>query len=130
MPVFKTISGFRKDNRQAIRKACLSFVELCQELELFSAALVAIDGSKVKAVNSRDNNYIQNSVKRRLKNTQKNIGRYLAKLDAVDRELPELREVTANELKRKIASIEAKMTELKQRNVHGVEKIISTLQPA
>ena len=115
MPVFKTIAGFRKDNRQAIRKVCLSFVELCRELELFSATLVAIDGSKFKAVNSRDNNYTQNSVKRRLKNTQKNIDRYLAKLDAVDREEPELREVTAKELKKKIASMEVKMVELRQR---------------
>jgi hypothetical protein len=44
-----------------------AFVELCRELELFSATLVAIDGSKFKAVNNRDNNYTQNSVKRRLK---------------------------------------------------------------
>jgi transposase len=115
MPAFKTIADFRKDNRQAIRRVCLEFVELCREWELYSAVLVAIDGSKFKAVNSRDNNYTRNSVKRRLKNTQKNIDRYLAKLDAVDREEPEIREVTAKELKKKIASMEAKMAELKQR---------------
>jgi len=117
MPVFKTIAGFRKDNRQAIHKVCLSFVELCRELKLFSATLVAIDGNKFKAVNSRDNNYTRNSVKRRLKNTQKNIDRYLAKLDAVDREEPEIREVTADELKQKIASMEAKMEGLKAREI-------------
>ena len=102
MPVFKTIAGFRKDNRQAIRKVCLSFVELCRELELFSAKLVAIDGSKFKAVNSRDKNFTRKSVKRRIKKTQANIDRYLAKLDAVDEEEPEIREVTADELKQKI----------------------------
>ena len=115
MPVFKTIAGFRKDNRQAIRKVCLSFVELCRELELFSAKLVAIDGSKFKAVNSRDKNFTRKSVKRRMKKTQANIDRYLAKLDAVDEEEPELREVTADELKQKIASMEAKMEELNAR---------------
>jgi transposase len=115
MPVFKTIAGFRKDNRQAIRKVCLSFVELCRELELFSAKLVAIDGSKFKAVNSRDKNFTRKSVTRRIKKTQANIDRYLAKLDAVDDEEPELREVTADELKQKIASMEAKMEELKAR---------------
>ena len=117
MPVFKTIAGFRKDNRQAIRKVCLSFVELCRELELFSAKLVAIDGSKFKAVNSRDKNFTRKSVRRRMKKTQANIDRYLAKLDAVDDEEPELREVTADELKQKIASMEAKMEELKAREI-------------
>src|SRR5210317_1806566 len=66
MPAFKTIADFRKDNREAISRVCLEFVELCRELELFSAALVAIDGSKFKAVNSRDRNYTRKSVKRRL----------------------------------------------------------------
>ena len=103
MPVFKTITSFRKENRQAIRKVCLSFVELCRELDLFSAKLVAIDGSKFKAVNSRDKNFTKKSVKRRIKKTQANIDRYLAKLDAVDEEEPEIRELTAEELRQKIA---------------------------
>jgi transposase len=112
MPSFKTIADFRKDNRKAIRQVCVEFVGLCRELELFSATLVAIDGSKFKAVNSRDQNFTKNSVKRRLKKTQANIDRYLAKLDQADQEEPEIREVTAAELKQKIASMEAKMEEL------------------
>jgi len=112
MPDFKTIADFRKDNRKAIRRVCMEFVGVCRELELFSATLVAIDGSKFKAVNSRDKNFTRKSVKRRLKKTQANIDRYLAKLDAVDKEEPEIREVTAQELKQKIASMEAKMEEL------------------
>ena len=92
---------------------CVEFVGVCRELELFSATLVAIDGSKFKAVNSRDKNFTKKSVKRRLRKTQANIDRYLAKLDAADREEPEIREVTAEELKQKIASMEAKMVELK-----------------
>jgi transposase len=118
MPDFKTIADFRKDNRQAIRRVCMEFVGVCRELQLFSATLVAIDGSKFKAVNSRDKNFTRKSVKLRLKKTQANIDRYLAKLDAVDREEPEIREVTAEELQQKIASMEAKMEELK---VHEAE---------
>ena len=113
MPDFKTIADFRKDNKKAIRRVCVEFVGVCRELELFSATLVAIDGSKFKAVNSRDKNFTSKSVKRRLQKTQANIDRYLAKLDAVDKEEPEVREVTAAELKQKIASMEAKMEELK-----------------
>jgi transposase len=113
MPSFKTIADFRKDNRKAIRRVCTEFVGICRALELFSATLVAIDGSKFKAVNSRDKNFTQKSVKRRLKKTQANIDRYLAMLDQADQEEPEIREVSAAELKQKIASMEAKMEQLK-----------------
>jgi transposase len=56
MPHFKTIADFRKDNGEA-RKVCREFVVLCRRLELFSEASVAIDGSKFKAVNTRDRNF-------------------------------------------------------------------------
>ena len=117
MPDYKTIADFRKDNRKAIRRVCVEFVGVCRELKLFSATLVAIDGSKFKAVNSRDKNFTRKSVQRRLEKTQANIDRYLAKLDAVDTEEPEIREVTAAALKQKIASMEAKMEALKQHEV-------------
>ena len=57
MPDFKTIANFRKDNGKAICGVCKQFVVLCQQLGLFSEALVAIDGSKFKAVNNRDKNF-------------------------------------------------------------------------
>jgi transposase len=50
-PDFKTIADFRKDNGPAIRATCKQFVLLCRQLDLFSEAIVAIDGSKFKAVN-------------------------------------------------------------------------------
>jgi transposase len=59
MPDFKTIADFRKDNGEAIRKVCREFVVLCRRLGLFSEASVAIDGSKFKAVNTRDRNFTQ-----------------------------------------------------------------------
>jgi transposase len=114
-PDFKTISDFRRDNRKAIRRVCREFVELCRELDLFSKTLVAIDGSKFKAVNSRDKNFTRKSVVRRIKKTEANIERYLAKLDAADRQEPEIREITTEELRRKIASMEAKLDELNER---------------
>ena len=64
-------------------------------------------------INSRDKNFTRGSVKLRIKKTRANIDRYLAKLDAADKEEPEIAEVTAAELKQKIASMEAKMDELK-----------------
>ena len=51
-PDFKTIADFRKDNGKAIERVCREFVDLCRRLELFSGDIIAIDGSKFKAVNN------------------------------------------------------------------------------
>ena len=112
LPCFKTIAEFRRDNRKAIRQVCVEFIGVCREFDLFSKSLVAIDGSKFKAVNSRDRNFTRHSVKRRMQRLEAHINRYLRKLDAVDLEEPEIREVTSQELQRKIASMEKRMDEL------------------
>jgi transposase len=65
-PDFKTIANFRKDNGKAMRNACRQFVVVCQQLDLFSDAVVAIDGSKFKAVNSSDRNFTDAKLKRRM----------------------------------------------------------------
>ena len=65
-PDFKTIARFRKDNAKAIRAVCRQFVVLCRELGLLGESLVAIDGSKFKAVNNRDRNFTDAKLKRRL----------------------------------------------------------------
>jgi transposase len=80
-PDFKTIANFRKDNGKAIRNVCRQFIVLCQQLDLFSDAVVAIDGSKFKAVNSSDRNFTQAKLKRRMEEIEANIGRYLTELD-------------------------------------------------
>ena len=80
MPDFKTIADFRKDNGEAIRRACREFVVLCRRLELFSEASVAIDGSKFKGVNTRDRNFTQ--AKMQLAQIDESIARYLSKLDS------------------------------------------------
>src|SRR6202007_591392 len=64
-PDFKTIADFRKDNGKAIREVCRTFVALCRELDLLSAASIAIDGSKFKAVNARDKNFTEAKMNRR-----------------------------------------------------------------
>ncbi|MDB5610946.1 MAG: hypothetical protein JWP25_7846, partial [Bradyrhizobium sp.] len=81
MPDFKTIADFRKDNGEAIRKVCREFVVLCRRLELFSEASVAIDGSKFKAVNTRDGNFTQAKMQRRLAQIDESIARYASLFD-------------------------------------------------
>src|ERR1051326_2155094 len=65
-PDHKTIADFRRDNGPAIRKVCARFVALCRELGLLTNASVAIDGSKFKAVNTRDKNFTRAKMERRL----------------------------------------------------------------
>jgi transposase len=64
-PDFKTIADFRRDNGTAIRNVCRRFVELCRTLKLLSGDMVAIDGSKFKAVNSRDRSYTAGKIDKR-----------------------------------------------------------------
>src|SRR5437773_9135294 len=70
-PDFKTIANFRKDNGRAIRSVCRQFVMLCQRLDLFTQAIVAIDGSKFKAVNNRDRNFTRAKMQRRMAQTRR-----------------------------------------------------------
>ena len=74
MPDFKTIADFRKDNGRAIRNVCREFILLCRRLNLFSEAMVAIDGSKFKAVNNRDKNFTERKLKARIEQLEQSIG--------------------------------------------------------
>ena len=85
MPDFKTTADFRKDNGEAIRKVCREFV-MCRRIELFDEASVAIDGSKFKALNTRDRNFTQVKMQRRLAQIDESIARDLSQLDSPDRQ--------------------------------------------
>ena len=63
-PDFKTIADFRRDNGEAVRRVCREFIELSRQIGLFGDAVVAIDGSKFKAVNNRDKNFTPHKLKR------------------------------------------------------------------
>jgi hypothetical protein len=62
-------------NGKAIRNACSQFIVLCRNLDLFSKSIVAIDGSKFKAVNNRDRNFTSAKVKARLQQIDESIAR-------------------------------------------------------
>jgi hypothetical protein len=106
-PDFKTIADFRKDNGQAIRGVCREFVALCGGLNLFSEAIVAIDGSKFKAVNNRDKNFMDQKLKARMQQLEQSIVRYLTELDRADREPTRFTEARASHIKGKIATVKA-----------------------
>ena len=84
VPDHKTISNFRKDNGIAITKVCARFVSLCRQFGLLAEASVAIDGSKFKAVNTRDRNFTKAKMKRRMAQIEESVTRYLHQLDSAD----------------------------------------------
>jgi len=111
-PDFKTIADFRKDNGVAIRLVCREFVLLCKKLNLLSTKLVAIDGSKFKAVNSRDKNFTRAKMARRVRDVEAAIERYLARLDQADRNEPPADD--AETLKAKVAKLREELKQLKK----------------
>ena len=112
-PDFKTIANFRKDNGRAIRNVCRQFVALCQKLDLFTQAVVAIDGSKFKAVNNRDRNFTRAKLKRRLEQIDESIARYLSQLDTADRHEGAVAQAKVGRLKDKIVILKKQMQGLK-----------------
>jgi len=120
-PDFKTIANFRKDNGEAIRLVCREFVMLCRKLNLFQDAFVAIDGSKFKAVNTRDRNFTRAKMKRRLQQIDESIERYLGQIVSADRRETSAAGEKVERLEDKIAALKEEMERLKKLEVRMLE---------
>jgi len=118
-PDFKTIADFRKDNGEAIRLVCREFVMLCRKLNLLSDAMVAIDGSKFKAVNNRDKNFTRAKMKRRLAAVEASIDRYLTELSNADRSERATDKVQSME--EQVTALREEMARLKKLEVRMLE---------
>ncbi|WP_373006527.1 IS1182 family transposase [Hyphomonas sp.] len=112
-PDHKTIANFRKDYGPAIQKVSAQFVELCRQLGLFSRAIIAVDRSKFKAVNSRDNNFTANKVARRIEQAETHIARYLTALERADRQGGDVAEERTPRIREKIESLRRRIEDLK-----------------
>jgi transposase len=131
-PDFKTIADFRRDNGPAIRKVCREFVVLCRRLNLFSQAIVAIDGSKFRAVNSRDRNFTPTKIDKRLVQIEESIARYLSAMDTADRHPSDVTEAKTARLKGKVEALRQQMQELqamRERLVHEPDHQVSLTDP-
>ena len=85
-PDFKTIADFRSDNRAAFKKVFREFVILCRRLDLFGRELLAVDGTRIKAVNNKDRNFTTGSLQKFIEAADKKLEDYLKRLDAGDAE--------------------------------------------
>ena len=83
-PDHKTIADFRKNNLKPLRQVCREFTLLCKQLDLFAGELVAIDGSKFKAVNAKERNFTQDKLAKLLQQIDQRVEGYLQELDGQD----------------------------------------------
>ena len=83
-PDFKTIADFRRDNRGAFKSVFRQFVVLCRRLDLFGRELLAVDGTRIKAVNNKDRNFTRNSLAKFIRAADERLDDYLKRLDAGD----------------------------------------------
>ena len=83
-PDFKTIADFRRINHKAFRPVFRQFVLLCRELDLFGKELLAVDGTRIKAVNNKDRNFTRASLKEFIRLADAKLDDYLQRLDHAD----------------------------------------------
>lgn len=113
-PDFKTIADFRRDNCNAFKQVFREFNQLCRQLNLFGRELLAVDGTRIKAVNSRDRNFSQAKIERALAAGEERLKRYLNWLDETDKDDEDgPNHKSVNRLQDKIDSMKAHQEQLK-----------------
>src|SRR5208283_2545480 len=112
-PDFKTIADFRRDNRNAFRPIFRQFVLLCRQLDLFGRELIAVDGTRIKAVNNKDRNFTRASPTQFIKLADAKLDDYLQRLDRSDAAESTTGGSRVQNLAEKIAAIRARRTRCK-----------------
>jgi transposase len=112
-PDFKTIADFRSDNRNAFRPVFRQFVLLCRELDLFGRELLAVDGTRIKAVNNKDRNFTRASLTKFIELADAKLDDYLQRLDQSDTTESKTVGSRVKNLAEKIAAIRGRRTRCK-----------------
>lgn len=107
-PDFKTIANFRKDNGEALQQVMVQFGVWCDGEELFGKELVAIDGSKFKAVNSMDRNFTKPRLEKVIEKYTVKVQQYLLELAEMDQQegAEAEQQLTVEELQKKIEGLQ------------------------
>jgi transposase len=107
-PDFKTIADFRKDNKKALKMVFRDFNKLCDEWELFGKELIAVDGSKFRACNSKRNNFSDKKLDRHIKYIDEKIDKYMKELDEGDIAEAKDRQPDSKEIQEKIQELKSR----------------------
>ena len=110
-PDHKTIANFRKDNSAALKNVFRDFVKLCMRMGLYGKELVAVDGSKFKAVNAKDRNFTKDKLEERIKRIEVKIDEYMKELDEVDAQEDKVeKEKSAHEIQQIVKELSERKT--------------------
>lgn len=107
VPDHKTIANFRVDNLKALKATAREFTLICKKLDLFGAELIAVDGSKFRAQNSKKRNFTAAKLRRTIKAIDEKIDTYIADLEENDQLEESSQKPSAGELREKIAALKA-----------------------
>ena len=128
-PDFKTIADFRKDNKKALKAVFRDFNKLCYEWNMFGKELVAIDGTKIRANNSKKNNFNEKKLNRQIKYIDEKIEKYMKDLDETDKSEEVDNKLSSEELQDKIKQLKDRRTiyeefkdELKDKGINEISK--------
>jgi transposase len=113
-PDYKTIADFRRDNRHAFRSVFRQFVLLCKQLDLFGRELLAVDGTRIKAVNNKDPNFTRASLRTFVELADAKLEDYLQRLDRSDAAESNTAGSRVENLAEKIAAISARRARCKK----------------
>jgi transposase len=131
-PDDKTISDFRMNNKAILKNVFKQFVSLCKQWDLFGMELVAVDGSKFRACNSKKNNFNDKKLARKIKYLDEKIKKYMDEIDKNDESEMAIRKPSSEEINKRITELKArKITYEKYKNEISEKKIteISTTDP-
>ena len=104
-PDFRTIADFRKDNAKALKNVFRAFAKLCMKLGLYQKELLAVDGSKFRAVNSKDNCYNAEILQKKLARIDEHIAEYLKQMDQNDASEPDAKKLTPEQIKEAVREL-------------------------
>jgi len=113
-PDFKTIADFRCLNHKAFRPVFRQFVLLCRQMDLFGRELLAVDGTRIKAVNNKDRNFTRASLSKFIELADAKLDDYLQRLDQSDEAEAKTAGSRVKNLAEKIAAIRARRTRCKE----------------
>jgi len=110
-PDFKTIADFRKDNGAGIKGVVVEFRLWCMAAGLYGQEMVAVDGSKFKAVNSKERNFTRKKLSQLMARERAKISEYLEAVAEADEAESEEPALSAEQLQEKIAGLERYLAE-------------------
>lgn len=114
-PDFRSISDFRKENAGSLKKVFVEFNIICKEIGILNIKEVSQDGTKIRAVNSKDKNYTLNKIDDRIERIEEKVEEYLKELEEEDKKANEEKMIKIEELEKRKAKYEEYKKEMEEK---------------